>query len=146
MSELSISATGVVAANTETVTAYGTAGTAISAGQAVWLDSTVSPNLLFPAQATVQTQAQNLVGIALDSAAGSAQPIAYASAGEVILPLNGGSVLPTGTTYVLSTAVAGGIVPSTEPAAGTASFISVLGLAISPSHFRVSINALGAVR
>jgi hypothetical protein len=146
MADLVITPSGVLAASASTAKAYGLAGTVITAGQAVYLDTNISPNVLRPASGSVLVQAQNVVGIALDSAAGSAQPIAYATAGDVTLPTSGGGTLSTGTTYVLSKAAAGGIAPSTDPTAGTATFISVLGLATSPTNLRVAINPIAAPR
>ncbi len=145
MADLNVSATGVVAANSNTNKAYGIAGEAVSAGQVVYLDPT--SNLIHPAQGTALVQAQNVVGVALDSTAGSGQPLSYATAGDVTLPTSGaGSIVVGGSVYVLSTATAGGIAPSTDPAAGTATFITVLGLATNPANLRLNIIALGAPR
>jgi hypothetical protein len=147
MAELNIDLTSVLAANANTVKAYGTAAEVIKAGQVVYLDTSATPNLLRLARANNATQAKNVVGIALDSAAGSAQPLAYATAGDVTFTTSGsGSQLVTGNVYVLGTATAGGIAPSTDPAAGTATFITLLGLATSPTNLRISIAPTGAPR
>ncbi len=138
MPELTITASQVIAANANTAKAYGTAGTAITAGQAVYLDSN---NFIQPARANNQVQAQGLVGIALDSAAGSAQPLAYAVSGDVTL--GAGSVMVAGSVYVVSTGVAGGIVSANDPVAGTATFISILGVATTTSNLRLGIQPLG---
>src|SRR5260370_2145273 len=96
---LSITASNVLATNASTTIAYGTADRAITAGKVVYLDRGVTPNLIRPAQGNSQAQAQSVVGIALDSSAGSAQPIAYATSGDVTL----GGVLNAGSVYVLGT-------------------------------------------
>ncbi len=133
MPELTITASQVIAANANTAKAYGTAGTAITAGQAVYLDSN---NFIQPARANNQVQAQGLVGIAL-----SAQPLAYAVSGDVTL--GAGSVMVAGSVYVVSTGVAGGIVSANDPVAGTATFISILGVATTTSNLRLGIQPLG---
>lgn len=141
MAELSITASNVVAANANTAKAYGIAGTVITAGQAVYLDSN---NFIQPARANTQIQAQSLVGIALDSAAGSAQPIAYAVSGDVTLAP--GSVMVAGSVYVLSTGVAGGIYSANDPVAGASTFISIIGVATTTNNLRLGIQPLGGAK
>jgi len=147
MADLNIISAAVDAANADTVTAQGFADAAVNAGQVVWLDTSVSPNLLRLARANTKTQAQAVAGIALNSAAGSMQPLTYATAGDVLLPTSGaGSVLVSGSVYVLSTATAGGITPANDPVAGASTFISLLGVAASPNILRLNITPLGATR
>lgn len=143
MSDLYIPAASV-AADTKTSKGYGISAGAITAGQVVWLDTGLSPNLLRLAQATSLVQAANVVGVALDSAAGPNQAIAYATGGNVILPgtVAGSSLVP-GSVYVLSTNP-GGIAPSTDP--GTATFITVLGIATSATTLQLGINPVAAPR
>jgi len=150
MPDLNITSSGVAVANSSAVKAYGTSEAAISAGQVVYADpASTPPGLLKPAQgnsASGTVPAMNVVGIALDTAAGSGQPIAYVSSGDVILPTTGsGSVLVQGSVYVMSAANPGGITSANDPAAGT-SYLTSLGLAVSPSTLRVNINPVGAVR
>jgi hypothetical protein len=86
----------------------GTAGAAITAGQAVYEDSTAS-NALKLAQADGTAAEVAAVGIALH-AAGSGQPLVYAGQGSVI---NIGATTSTATTYVVS-ATAGGVAPQAD--------------------------------
>lgn len=81
MSDVTVTPSAVLAATASTGIARGTAGATITAGQAVWADPAAS-YALKPAQATNQTQALNVVGIALNGAA-LGQPIAYATSGDV---------------------------------------------------------------
>lgn len=140
MADVSITASNVLAANVSTVSTTGTAAQAINAGQVIYLSS--SDSLLRLAQATNQANSQAVVGIALDNAAGSAQPISYVTAGDLIVGTS--STLTTGTTYVVSAANAGGIAPSTDPSTGN--YITVLGVAVSPTILRVVINPIGGAR
>jgi hypothetical protein len=140
---LNITTNGVLTATSNTTTASGIAGTAITAGQALYLDTT---SFLRPAAGSVLAQAQAVVGIALNSPLGSAEPVTYATAGDIVLPTSGASTtLVGGSVYVLGPA-AGAIVAANDTAAGTASFISLLGVATSATTLRLSIAPLGAVR
>jgi hypothetical protein len=85
----------------------GTAGAAVTAGQAVYEDSTTSTLKLAQADGTAAEVAA--VGIALH-AAGSGQPLVYAGQGSVI---NIGATTSTATTYVVS-ATAGGVAPQAD--------------------------------
>jgi hypothetical protein len=85
----------------------GTAGAAVTAGQAVYEDSTTSTLKLAQADGTAAEVAA--VGIALH-AAGSGQPLVYAAQGSVI---NIGATTSTATTYVVS-ATAGGVAPQAD--------------------------------
>ncbi len=146
MTDLIITASGVLAANANTVKAQGLSGSAISAGQVVWLDTAQTPNLLKLAQANGATNvvARSVVGIALNSTSGGSQQLTYATAGDIILPTTGGTVLTSGSVYVLSAANAGGIAPANDPS--TATYATLLGVAISPTILRVSLSPLGATR
>jgi hypothetical protein len=147
MADLNITFTGVAAANANTAVAYGLADALIKAGQVVRLDTSVTPNLIRLAAGTAQAQAQNVVGIALDTTSGSAQPIAYATAGDVILPTSGaGGTLISGLVYVLSMNGAGSIAPSNDPPVASTTFITPLGLALNATTLRLNITPLGAPR
>lgn len=147
MADLNIMAGSVLAVNASTVKAYGTSGAAITAGQVVYADPSSSPaGLIKPAQAN-STTAANVVGVALDSTAGSLQPVSYATSGDIVLPTSGaGSVtLTQGSVYVLSANSAGGIASANDPAAGT-TFITPIGLAVSPTVLRLGISPVAATR
>lgn len=118
-----------------TVTARGIAGAAITPGQVLYADPTAS-NTLKPAQATVALQAANVVGIALGSAALN-QPLTYATGGDILLPTagtgtGGGTVLLSGSVYILSAGTAGNLISTADPAiasvGGGTVFSSVIGL------------------
>jgi hypothetical protein len=85
----------------------GVAGATVTAGQAVYLDSTTSTLKL--AQADGTAAEADAVGVALH-AAGSGQPLVYASQGAVI---NIGATTTKATTYVVS-ATAGGVAPQAD--------------------------------
>lgn len=142
MADITVTPSLVLATNTNTTKNTGTAGAAINAGQVIYLDS--ASNTLKLAQGTAQIQAQAVQGIALDSAAGSGEPLTYASAGDVTLGTS--AVLTTGLAYVLATDTAGAIAPSIDPPSAGTSFITTLGLATSPTNLRLGIIALGAPR
>jgi hypothetical protein len=85
----------------------GVAGATVTAGQAVYLDSTTSTLKL--AQADGTAAEADAVGVALH-AAGSGQPLVYAAQGAVI---NIGATTTKATTYVVS-ATAGGVAPQAD--------------------------------
>jgi len=143
MPALTINAAGVAAANTNTVTATALAGAAISAGQVVWLDTSSSPSVLRLAQATSQTQAINVVGVALDSAAGANQSISYATSGDILLPTTGvNTSLTSGSVYVLGNNP-GDILAAIELTAG---YATLLGLAMNSTTLRLNTSTVGAPR
>jgi hypothetical protein len=85
----------------------GVAGATVTAGQAVYLDSTTSTLKL--AQSDGTAAEADAVGVALH-AAGSGQPLVYASQGALI---NIGATTTKATTYVVAT-TAGGIAPQAD--------------------------------
>jgi hypothetical protein len=85
----------------------GVAGATVTAGQAVYLDSTTSTLKL--AQSDGTAAEADAVGVALH-AAGSGQPLVYASQGAII---NIGATTTKATTYVVS-ATAGGVAPQAD--------------------------------
>jgi hypothetical protein len=133
MSDISVTAANVAAANSNTVKATGTSGAAITAGQGVYLNP--SDGKIYPAQADSghSTHTPNLAGVALDSAPGANQPITYATENDV----NFGSILTTGIIYVVSAANAGGIAPSADLA--STNYVGVIGVATSSSVLHLSL-------
>jgi hypothetical protein len=89
----------------------GVAGATVTAGQAVYLDSTTSTLKL--AQSDGTAAETDAVGIALH-AAGSGQPLFYAAQGAVI---NIGATTSKATTYVVAT-TAGGVAPQADLTSG----------------------------
>lgn len=137
MADVTVTASAVKAADANTVIARGTAGSTISAGQAIYLDP--SDGLLRPAQATNATHADNVVGIALHGAY-TDQPVAYATAGDVTF----NSAFTVGAVYVLSGANAGGIAPSADlDASSNTNYATVLGVTPAATTLRLSIKAAG---
>jgi hypothetical protein len=106
MADLTVTAASVLL--TSGSVESGTAGAAITAGQALYKDSTDSYSLKL-AQADGTAAEADAVGIALH-AAGDGQPIAYARTGAVI---NIGATTAKTTTYVVS-ATAGGVAPQAD--------------------------------
>jgi hypothetical protein len=141
MADLSIIASGVAAANANTVTAtgYSAAGT-IAAGQVIWLNSGI-------VTLAGTAQAGSVAGIALNSTFGTNQLVTYALSGDVLVPTNAGSgALANGTAYVLSANGGGSIAPSIDPSAGGTPIISLLGMAVNPSTLRLNIMPVAAIR
>lgn len=136
MSDVTVTPSAVLAATSNTGVARGTAGAAITAGQVVWADPAASYEIK-PAQATNQTQALNVVGIALNGAA-LGQPIAYATSGDVTF----NSAFTATGVYVLSAANPGGIAPHTDLATGN--WATFLGIATSTTNLRIGIIASNA--
>src|SRR5258708_1867019 len=108
-----------------TITARGTAGGSVLPGQVVYADPTAG-NLIKPALANSsgQLQAQNVVGIALGSAAPN-QPVTYATGGDITLTSTGtNTTLMSGSVYVISAGTVGNLISTAElPASGN--FISL---------------------
>jgi len=105
MADLTITAGNVLF--TTGTKADGVAGAAITAGQALYLDSTTTTLKLAQSDGTAAEVAA--VGIALN-AAGSGQTVVYAQNGSVI---NIGATTAKSTTYHVSTA-AGGVAPQAD--------------------------------
>lgn len=140
--ELTWDSTKVVAANAQTQISSGISGAAITAGNAVWLDTSVNPNQVKPAKAdagTGQIQAQNIVGIALDTTTGANQAITYAAAGDVVF---GDAPLTAGAVYGVTDTNAGKLAVASSLASG--SFVSVVGLAVDTKTFRLGLNPVAA--
>jgi hypothetical protein len=134
MADISVTASAVQAADTNTIKVTGTSGAAITAGQAVYADPADSYRIK-PAQANSAnpTHVPNLVGVALNSAPGANQPVTYASDGNVLF----NAVLTVGQAYVVSAASAGGIAPYGDLAA--TNFVGVLGVATSTTNLKLGL-------
>jgi len=131
--DLSITAASVVAGSDAT-TATGTAGATITAGQAVYLDSTTNTYKLAHASTNANTPVAR--GIALHGATAN-QPLVICTAGT--LTLGAGTV---GKIYVVSGSNAGGVAPSTDLTTGW--YTTILGVVTSSNTITVKINATGA--
>lgn len=125
MADVSVTAANV-AAGAGSTSVYGVAGATITAGQAVYLDSTTSTYKLSDANAAGTATCD---GIALNGAA-SGQPLKVLTEGLITI---GGTVV-VGTIYVVSE-TAGGICPTTDLASGE--YVSVIGVATTAAILNV---------
>ena len=121
MTDIVITATNTVP-KANAITQSGTAGAAITQGQAVYLDA--STNLIKLANALTSLATATCVGIALTSAATN-QPVIFQTGGDITL----GATLTVGAVYVNSGASNGGIAPVADLTTGW--YTNILGVAIS---------------
>ncbi len=119
MADLSITATNVITATTASANyGVGTAGVAITAGQALYLDSTANTLKLCINSSSAPA---DCVGVALH-AAGVSQPIKYQTSGDITI----GATIVAGQPYINSTA-AGGICTVADIGAGQFTKIILMG-------------------
>ena len=107
-----------------------TAGAAITAGQAVYVD-TANDNVVKLAQADGTALEATVKGIALNGAS-TGQPVLIATSGTLTI----GGVAAVGTVYVLSDA-AGGICPAAD--LGVGDYCSIIGVGITAANITISI-------
>lgn len=131
MADIAITATSVVGGGSAT-RETGSAGVAITAGQAVYLDSATNKYKLSDANAA---GAKTVRGIALNGAALN-QPVVVQKDGPITI----GATLVAGTTYCLS-ATSGGICPQADLTTGDD--VVVVGVAASASVLNINIQAPG---
>jgi hypothetical protein len=130
MVDISITPASVVAGSNVTRLS-GTAGETITAGQAVYLDSTVQKYLRADNNVAL-IEARRAVGIALNGASLN-QPIVVQTSGPITI----GGTLVAGTAYYLS-ASPGAICPSADVVSGSA--VCLIGLAASTTVLNISIQ------
>lgn len=136
MADLAITAALVISA-TGATTEYGTAGATITAGKAVYYDSTTSKWKLADADdATAAVRMSTKGGIALNGAS-DGQPLKVHRAGQITI---GGTLTP-GLPYFLSP-TPGGIGLIAEVLSGD--YIVPLGFALSATVLDVHITYTGA--
>lgn len=128
MADLSITAANVVA-DSVSKQEY-TAGAAITAGQAVYID-TANSNVVKLAQADGTALEATVKGIALNSAS-TGQPVLIAVSGTLDL----GATLTVATVYIVSTA-AGGICPVGDLA--SSSYLSIIGVGTAADELTIGI-------
>lgn len=131
MADLTITAANVVKGS-NAITANGTAGAAITAGQVVYLDAASGKWKLADNDLTA---AKNPGGIALNGAS-DGQPLSVLTSGDVTI----GAALTAGTAYYLS-ATAGGICPVADLVTGDN--VAQIGIAKSTSVLAVKIIVPG---
>lgn len=135
MADLSITAASVVA-QTGAIIENGTAGTTITAGQTVYLDTATSTYKL--ADTDLSAAASVLRGVALHASL-SGQPLAICTGGSINL----GATLTVGLLYVLS-ATAGGVCPIADLTTGA--YPNILGFATTASLLTINIQRAGVVK
>lgn len=136
MADLSLTASAIVAGSGAYVLS-GTAGATITAGQAVYLDSSDSKYKLADCDSATAA-VRDVVGIALNGAS-DGQPIDIITEGDLTV----GSVLTGGIPYFLSPN-AGGICPIADIAVGD--YYTIIGIAKSATVLSVKIHASGFQR
>lgn len=136
MSDLSITASAVVPGSGAYIVS-GTAGTTITAGQTVYLDSSDSKYKLADADSATAA-IRDVVGIALNGAS-NGQPIDIIREGDLTV----NSVLTGGIPYFLSP-TAGGICPIADIEVGD--YYTIIGIAKSATVLSVKIHASGFQR
>lgn len=127
MADLVITAASVLP-GAGAVTQQGNSGDTITAGQAVYKDS--SGNWVRADADSATAAARDAKGIALNGAS-SGQPITVQTAGEITL----NAVLTAGTTYYLSGLAAGGICPLLDVGAGE--YFDIIGIAKSTTNMKL---------
>lgn len=127
MADLTVTAANV--AKVSGTVQNGTAGETITAGQALYSDSTDSNHLKL-ADCDNTSATATFVGIALNGAA-DGQPIAYLAPGATINP---GATVTVGEIYVVS-GTAGGIAPEGDLATGD--YVSVIGVGLTSSQIYI---------
>ena len=139
MADIGITASAVKPANANTVIGRGIAGGTINAGEAVFADPADGYKLK-QALSSNQTQSNNVVGIALNSAWAD-QPLAYVISGDVTV----NAVLTAATVYVLGSG-AGRISASADLDASSGTrYGVVLGISTSTTNLRVGVIMSGAL-
>lgn len=114
---------------------YGLAGTAIAAGQLVYLGPN---NEFFLAYALDSGQAK-AVGVSLTSVQWPGMSFAVAVSGDILL----GAALSIGEVYVVSGNNPGGIAPYSDITTGW--YPGVVGLAVTPNILRLNVVTHGGV-
>jgi hypothetical protein len=133
MTDLSITAANVIAGSGAR-TVDGTAGASVTAGQAVYLDSTTNTYKLADCDsATAAVRSPD--GIALHAAA-SGQPLEVLTRGPITI----GATMTAGLPYFLS-ATAGGIAPYADLGAGD--YPTIIGIATSTTVLDVLFHESG---
>lgn len=133
MADLTITAGNVVPSSTAS-TLHGTAGAAITAGQAVYLDTTTNTYKLCDADVAASAVC---AGIALNGAS-SGQPITILTDGQITI----GATVVRGTAYYVSL-TAGGICPAADISTGD--YVSLIGIADSTTTILVKRINTGVV-
>jgi hypothetical protein len=130
MADLTITAANVVAGSNASKES-GTAGEAITAGQAVYKDSTTGKYMKADSNSAT-AEARQARGIALHAASNN-QPLTIQKGGDITI----GATLTAGVAYYLSD-TAGGICPVAD--VGSGEYVCLLGIAKSASVLAIGIQ------
>lgn len=134
MVDLTVTAASVVRGSNAVVERNYDAGETITAGQAVYFDSSTSKWMKADANGS-SALARTPRGIALNGAS-SGQPLAVQTAGDITI----GATLTGGTEYYLSD-TAGGICPLAD--VGTGEYFATIGIAKSATVLGLGFNYSG---
>lgn len=134
MADLTITTTSVVPGG-GSVQKPGVAGVAITAGQAVYLDSATGTLKLADCNSATAA-ARSPYGIALNGAA-AGQPVTVHQSGPITI----GATVAAGVTYFLS-GTPGGIRPAADNTTGD--YVSIIGIGISTTQIDVKLHEAGA--
>lgn len=121
----------------------GTAGTTITAGQALYTKA--ADGKLYTAQATASATA-TFTGVALNNAS-SGQPVVYIGVlggGAAAPVINIGGTVTVGQVYVVSAANPGGIAPYADLA--STNYVTVIGVATTSSQITITPIVSGVVK
>ena len=132
MTDISVTAAAVIAGSGANVDRGEVAGATVTAGQAVYKDSTTGKCVLSDANGT---GTRSVLGLTLNGAS-DGQPLAIVKGGDVTL----NAVLTAGVPYFLS-GTAGGICPEADVATGMQKI--QIGIAKSTTVLHVSIQGTG---
>lgn len=133
MSDISITPANVLKGSSA-VTENGHAGATITAGQAVYLDTTTNTYKLADSNGAAALRVPR--GIALNGAS-AGQPLQVQTRGLITI----GATLTAGVTYYLSD-TPGGICPLAD--VGTGEYACIIGIATTTAILSLGINASGA--
>tara|TARA_Y100000593_G_scaffold67933_2_gene124890 strand:+ start:11575 stop:11988 length:414 start_codon:yes stop_codon:yes gene_type:complete len=133
MADLTITASDVVPPSTGV--ADGTAGEAIVAGQAVYLDSTDDSKVKLADADDTEAKAA-AVGIAVNSAPKAGQPVSYVTLGDLTVT----SGVTVGEIYVVS-GTAGGVAPEGDLA--SSDYVTILGIGKTSTSIAVKVHVSG---
>lgn len=139
MAVLSVTAASVLMSSSASFLSNHTAAVAITAGQAVYLNSSNAWALLDTNAAATGNGINDVRGIAVDSAPGAGQPITVCMKDPGFTP---GATMTVGKV-IYGSITAGGITLAEIP--GTGEYPVVLGIAITATVMNLDICASGAV-
>ncbi len=140
MTDLAITASEVQPGTDGAMFEQGTAGSTITAGQTLYVD-TADSNTLKPADCDSATVAvRTCAGIALHAAL-AGQPIRYQTGGPITVGAT--AAMTVGSVYVLSD-TPGGIMPASDLEIGD--YTSVLGVATAAGVLLLKISNSGALK